>query len=125
VGASVVVPAETPTMTDDRSLESQARDRDVIPDGAEPAFAARIARSDDDLIDPVRGEPNPVTDDDERGLDEAVREGDQTVPRGGRVDAAAATFGEDPRREDIADGAGGRDQGSVGGGMVDDLTPNG
>jgi hypothetical protein len=105
-------------MTDD-AARNQSRDRDAIPEGAEPSLAARIARSNDDLVDGVRGEPNPVTDDDERGLDERVREGDQRAPRGPRVDAAAATFGEDETREDIAEGAGGRAQGSVGGGMVD------
>jgi hypothetical protein len=108
-------------MDDDRSLDSQARARDVIPVGAEPSLAARIARSDDDLHDGVRGEPNPVTDDDERGLDERLREGDQREPRGPRVDAAAATFGRDDTREEIADSAGGRAQGSVGGAMVDDV----
>ena len=108
-------------MTDERSLDPERRDRDVIPDGAEPSLAARIARSDDDLVDPVRGEPNPVTDDDERGLDERVREGGQREPRGPRVDAAAATFGRDDTRDEIADGVGGRAQGSVGGGMVDDV----
>jgi hypothetical protein len=107
-------------MTDD-AARNQSRDRDAIPEGAEPSLAARIARSDDDLVDGVRGEPNPVTDDDERGLDERVREGDQRAPRGPRVDAAAATFGEDETREDIAEGASGRAQGSVGGGMVDDI----
>ncbi|HEU4572538.1 MAG TPA: hypothetical protein VFR93_07605 [Candidatus Limnocylindrales bacterium] len=108
-------------MNDDRSANSQSRDRTVIPEGAEPSLAVRIARSDDDLVDGIRGEPNPVTDDDERGLDEQVREGDQRAPRGPRVDAAAATFGEDETRDDIAEGAGGRAQGSVGGGMVDDI----
>lgn len=108
-------------MTDDRPSESQALDRDVIPDGAEPSLAARIARSDDDLVEPSPDEPNPVTDDDERGLSERVREGDQGAPRGPRVDAAAATFGEDETREDIAAGAGGRTQGSVGAAMDDDL----
>ena len=108
-------------MTDDHAPDPEPRDRDASPAGAEPSLAARIARSDDDLVDPVRGEPNPVTDDDELGLDERVREGDQTVPRGGRVDAAAATFGEDDTREDIAKSAGGRARASVGGGMVDDV----
>jgi hypothetical protein len=108
-------------MTDDRSSASETFDRDVIPEGAEPSLAARIARSDDDLVEPSPDEPNPVTDDDERGLSERAREGDQGAPRGGRVDAAAATFGQDPTREDIAEGAGGRAQGSVGAAMDDDL----
>ena len=105
-------------MTDDRSATPEP-DRGAIPAGAEPSLAARIARSGE-VGGIADGRPNPVADDDETGLDQAVREGDQRAPRGDRVDAAAATFGADATRDELADAAGGRARGSVGGGMLDD-----
>lgn len=90
----------------------------------EPSLTARIDRSTAaDEADAEAGgaaaDPTttPVPDRQETGREAPLVEGSESAARSGRVDAAGADYGPDPRRDRIGRAAAGGPVGSVGGAL--------
>ncbi len=82
-------------------------DTDACAASPEPSLAVRLDKSATGAPPTNLGRPagsprtEPIPDDQETGLTERMREGAETAPRSGRVDAPGATYGPDPDRRRI------------------------
>ena len=115
----------SPGLQPDPDSAMPSDDEPATGPGPEPSLAARLARSGRPGLGEERPATEPVPDDQETGLGERMREGDESAPRDGRVDAPGVTYGPDPHRERIASVPTGAPEESVGAAMSGPAGPRG